>query len=175
MPEFPHFERMLDLGGGAGIYTVALVSHHPTLKGTVLDFPHVVEISRKIIREYGLQDRIDVLGADFTKDDIGSGYDLVWASECLGNPDEVEKIVKKVYESMNPGGMFISHHPAVNRERTWPINAAWIYHIMAFGGQDTILYEMDISGAMLKVGFKSVESRYVEDYWGTDKVDIARK
>jgi hypothetical protein len=48
-------------------------------------------------------------------------------------------------------------------------------HINAIAGQDMTLYETAISDAMLKVGFKSVESRYVSDLWGVDRVDIARK
>jgi hypothetical protein len=97
MSEFPHFKRMIDLGGNAGILTVALVSRHPTLKGTVLDQPSVVEITKKIISEYGLQDRIDVIGADFSKDDIGKDYDLVWTSDTLEffpDKDKLEEICK---------------------------------------------------------------------------------
>jgi len=177
MPEFPSFKRMLDLGGGAGFYTMVLVSHSPTLRGTVLDLPLVVEkITKKTISEYGLQDRIDVLGVDFTKDDIGKDYDLVWTTECLNIvTDKVEEVVKKVYESMNPDGIFVSQHAVINKERTWPLNAAWMIQLMALTGQDWFVYETDISDAMLKAGFKSVESRYVEDYWGIDRVDIARK
>lgn len=176
MPEFPSFARMLDLGGNAGVFTVALVSRHPTLKGTVLDQPQVVEITKKISQEYGLQDRIDTLGADFTKDDFGNDYDLVWTSDCLNlATDKLENIFKKVYKSMNPGGICISQHSVVNKDRTWPRNAAWMSHINAIAGQDMTLYETAISDAMLKVGFKSVESRYVSDLWGVDRVDIARK
>jgi cyclopropane fatty-acyl-phospholipid synthase-like methyltransferase len=179
MPEFPSFKRMLDLGGSAGIYTVALVTRHPTLKGTVLDQPPVVEITKKIISEYGLQDRIDVIGADFSKDDIGKDYDLVWTSDTLEffpDKDKLEEICKRVYQSMNPGGVFVSQQiTVISKNRIWPPDAAWLSHIFAFGGLDCTLYETDISDAMLKAGFKSVESRYVKYNSGTNRVDIARK
>ena len=179
MPEFPSFKRMLDLGGSAGIYTVALVSRHPTLEGIVFDQPSVIETTREIISEYGLQDRIGVLAGDFTKDDIGNDYDLVRTSDTLSFfPDKkkLEEICKKVYQSMNPGGVFISQQQMVmGRNRIWPPDTAWLSHIMAFGGMDCTLYETDVSDAMLKVGFKSVESRYVEYASGTNRVDIARK
>ncbi|WP_422573107.1 hypothetical protein [Methanothrix sp.] len=63
-----------------------MVSRHPSLKGTVLDQPQVVEKTKKIIQEYGLQDRIDTIGADFTKDNFGSDYDLIWTTNCLTPP-----------------------------------------------------------------------------------------
>lgn len=176
MLEFPHFKRMLDLGGSAGIFTAALVSGHPTLKGVVFDQPAVVETTKKIISEYELQDRISMLAGDITKNDFGNDYDLVWICDCLNlSADKLESIFDKVYKSMNPGGVCISQHAVVNKDRTWPRNAAWMSHLMAFAGQDMTLYETDISDAMLKAGFRSVESRYVEDYWGVDRVDIARK
>ena len=37
------------------------------------------------------------------------------------------------------------------------------------------LHKTDISEAMLKARFKNMESRYVEDVWGMDRVDIGRK
>ena len=179
MPEFPHFKRMLDLGGSAGIYTVALVSRHPTLKGTVLDQPPVVEITKKIISEYGLQDRIDVIGADFSKDEFGKDYDLVWTSDTLSffpDKDKLEEICKRVYQSMNSGGLFVSQQlMVINRDRIWPPDTAWLSHFMAFGGLDCTLYETDVSEAMLRAGFRSVESRYVKYAYGTTRVDIARK
>jgi len=175
MPEFPTFKRMLDLGGNAGVLTMALVSRHPTLKGTVLDRPHVVEKTKQIIQEYGLQNRIDTKGADFTKDDFGSDYDLIWATNCLTPQDNLDSIFERAYKSMNAGGICISQHPVVNRDRTWPQNAAWWFHVNAIAGQDETCYETTFSDAMLKAGFRSVESRYVNDYWSIDRVDIARK
>jgi len=176
MPEFPTFKRMLDLGGNAGILTVALVSRHPSLKGTVLDQPQVLEKTKQIIQECGLQDRIDTLGADFTKDDFGSDYDLIWTSDCLtSSQDKLNSIFMRAYKSMNPGGICISQHPVVNRDRTWPQNAAWWFHINAIAGRDTTCHETTISDAMLDAGFKSIESRYVKDFWSVDRVDIARK
>jgi ubiquinone/menaquinone biosynthesis C-methylase UbiE len=179
MPEFPRLKRMLDLAGNAGIYTVALVSHHPTLEGIVFDQPSVIETTREVISKYGLDDRIGVLTGDFTKDDIGNDYDLVRTSDTLSFfPDKkkLENICKKVYESMNPGGVFISQQQMViSKNRIWPPDTAWLSHIMALAGSDCTLYETDISEAMLKAGFKSVESRYVKYNSGTNRVDIARK
>jgi len=176
LPEFSSFKRMLDLGGGGGIYTVALVARHPTLKAVVFDQPAVVEPTKKIISEYELQDRISFLAGNMIKDDFGKDYDLVWTSQTLNLvADKLESVFERVYKSMNPGGVCVSQHAVVNRDKIWPRNAAWMFHSVAFAGQEMTLYETDISDAMLKVGFRSVESRYVDDYWGMDRLDIARK
>jgi len=179
IPEFPRLKRMLDLAGNAGIYTMALVSHHPTLEGIVFDQPSVIETTKRVISEYGLDDRIGVLTGDFTRDDVGSDYDLVWTSDTLNfypDADKLEEICKKVYQAMNPGGVFVSQQQMViGKNRIWPPDTAWLSHIMAFGGLDCTLYETDVSDAMRRAGFRSVESRYVEYANGTNRVDIARK
>jgi len=141
----------------------------------VLDQPQVVEKTKKIIQEYGLQDRIDTIGADFTKDNLGSDYDLIWTTNCLTPQDNLDSIFRRIYKSMNPGGVCISQYPVVNRDRTWPQDAAWWFHVNAIAGQDKTCYETTFSDAMLNAGFRSVESRYVKDYWSIDRVDIARK
>ena len=141
----------------------------------MLDQPQVVEKTKKIIQEYGLQDRIDTIGADFTKDNFGSDYDLIWTTNCLTPQDNLGSIFERAYKSMNPGGVCISQHPVVNRDRTWPQDAAWWFHVNAIAGRDTTCYETTFSDAMLNAGFRSVESRYVKDYWSIDRVDIARK
>jgi len=76
---------------------------------------------------------------------------------------------------MNPGGICVSQHPVVNKDRTWPQNAAWYFHIHEIAGQEMTCNETAISDAMLKAGFKSVGSRYVKDFWSVDRLDIARK
>ena len=179
LPEFPSFKQMVDLAGGAGIYTVALVSRHPRLKATVFDQPPVIKTTKRIITEYGLEDRISVLAGDFTKDDIGKDYDLVLTSDTLNffpDKDKLEEICNKVYNSMNSGGLFISQQTMViSKNRTWPLDTSWLSHLMAFGGMDCTLYETDVSEAMLRAGFRSVESRYIPYTHGTSRVDIARK
>ena len=63
--EFPSFRKMLDLGGGPGIIGIAIVAAHPNMKGIIFDRPAIVEIAETFIKEYELEDRIEVLGGDY--------------------------------------------------------------------------------------------------------------
>ncbi|VUT26607.1 MAG: hypothetical protein MASP_01602 [Candidatus Methanolliviera sp. GoM_asphalt] len=77
---------------------------------------------------------------------------------------------------MNPGGLFVSQQEmAISKNGIWPPDAAWLSYTMAFGGMNCTLYETDVSEAMLRAGFRSVESRYVKYPYGTTRVDIGRK
>jgi hypothetical protein len=50
--------RFLDLGGGAGSYSIALARQYPTLQGLVID--QSVAVARRLIRQQGLADRLKV-------------------------------------------------------------------------------------------------------------------
>jgi SAM-dependent methyltransferase len=105
--------RLLDLGGGHGLYSVALVKLFPQLHAYVLDLPEVLEVAREIVSRYGgdVIDRVHFVPADFTRDDIGSGYDVVLASHSLyGYRERLAEILRKVHAALNGGGLFISNH-----------------------------------------------------------------
>jgi len=81
--EFPAFRKMLDLGGGPGMFGIAMVERHPSMQGVIFDRRPVVDIAERFIREYSLEHRMTVLAGDYNTDPIGEGYDLIWASSTL--------------------------------------------------------------------------------------------
>ena len=175
LPEFPRIKKMLDLGGGAGLICLAIVAAHPTMTGVIFDRPEVVEVTQRFIREYDLEDRLTVIGGDYSKDSIGDGYDLVWASFALncfrGNLDP---IIRKIHAALDPGGVFVSLAEGLTDERTKP---TMMINSMLLGRSDLMFDEGEIAQAMLRVGFRSVHSRVAEDSQphGPAIVDIARK
>jgi hypothetical protein len=74
LPEFPAFKKMLDLGGGPGLIGIAIVASHPGMSGVIFDQPDVVKVAQTFVREYGLEDRMEVMGGDYTTDPIGESY-----------------------------------------------------------------------------------------------------
>ena len=49
-----HYTHLLDVGGGSGGVVIAGCSQCPNLKGTVIELPKIVPITRSYIREAGL-------------------------------------------------------------------------------------------------------------------------
>ena len=176
LPEFPSFQKMLDLGGGPGLTGMAIVNAHPSMKGVIFDLPPVINETKKYIKEYEMQDRIDVQGGDFNKDSIGEGYDLVWASGVLQFATDINKIVKKVYEALNPNGVFISLSPfGQTHERTKPEPIVLTLLTMALMGQDIGVNQGHVANSMQKAGFKSVQSQKIDTFMGPMELDIAKK
>jgi len=176
LPEFPSFRKMLDLGGGPGLIGMAVVAAHPSMKGVIFDLSSMVKVAETFIKEYGMEDRMAVLSGDGFRDSIGEGYDLVLACASLqGYKDKLDPVVKKVYNALNPRGVFISYFYGLTHERTKPEIGVLSLLSMALAGQDAGFDQGFVADSMLRVGFKSVRSRTLNTSWGPMELDIARK
>jgi 2-polyprenyl-3-methyl-5-hydroxy-6-metoxy-1,4-benzoquinol methylase len=81
LPEFKRAKKLLDIGGGHGLYSIAFSQLKPDLEVVLFDLPHVTEIAKEYLEQHGMQGKIKIIAGDFTKDDIGNGYDIVFASD----------------------------------------------------------------------------------------------
>jgi hypothetical protein len=151
----------------------------PTLtkmSGTIFDKPAMVGAAETAIKEYGLEDRMGVMGGDFIHDPIGEGYDLIWASSSLSLArDEMDSLIAKIYDSLSPGGVFVVLHEGLTHERTGPDAMVLSMMPLALTGQDMRFDQGFIADSMLRVGFRSVRSRTLDTDWGPMDLDIGRR
>jgi SAM-dependent methyltransferase len=175
LPEFPSFRRMLDLGGGPGLTGIAIVASHPSMKGVIFDLPAVVKVAKAFIKEHDMERRMEVLSGDYNNGPIGEEYDLIWASGTLNFANDMDSLMKRIYDALNPGGVFISFHDGMTHERTKPEIMVLCRIPMALMGQDMGLDQEFIADSMLHSGFKSIRSRTLDTPMGPLDLDIARK
>lgn len=96
--------RMMDLGGGSGIFSLALLRRHPHLTSVVVDIPTVCRAAREIIGDGAEAHRLSWHEADFFEDKLPVGFDLVL--ECDVDVYGVE-LFRKVRSTLNPGGRIV--------------------------------------------------------------------
>lgn len=176
LPEFAGMSRMLDLGAGAGLIGLAIVSAHPTMTGVLFDRPEVMEVAKRFIREYGMEKRVSTLAGDYRVDAIGNRYDLVWTSYTLTR-DTLDSVGRKIYEALNPGGVYVNLGEGLTQERTQPkqqINA--MLSVGMTSGHE-MLNQGEIGRSMLRVGFQSAHTNVVSEAQplGSGVLDVARK
>jgi len=96
--------RLMDLGGGSGVLSLALLRRHSGLTSVVVEMQNVCAAGQEIAAENGLDDRIQFLPLDFLQDDLPAGFDMVLEHDVnIYN----EALFRKVRASLNPGGRFV--------------------------------------------------------------------
>ena len=176
LPGFNSMRKMLDLGGGPGLVALALAEANPNMKAVVLDQPAVVKVAQEYIERYGFSERVCVLGADYSKDDIGHDYDLVWASATLNFfRDELPVIFEKVYQAMSPGGVFACFQDGLTHQGTKPKEMILSGFSVLLRGEMYAFHQGEIADAMLDAGFSKVRSRTLNTDCGPMDLDLAFK
>lgn len=101
--------RLLDLGGCHGLYSIEFCKRYPQLNAIVMDLPPVKPYTDECIERHKAGSSVSFLGADFMKEQLPAGNDIVLAFNIIHglNKEENEKLAGKVFTSLNPGGIFI--------------------------------------------------------------------
>lgn len=101
--------KALDLGSGPGILSRLLLDTFPNAKVTAFDIsPVMLDTCKKKLWAY--PNRANFVQGDFTKDDFGSGYDVIFSGLVLQHTNDEGKrtFFKTAVKKMNPGGMLLT-------------------------------------------------------------------
>jgi SAM-dependent methyltransferase len=119
--------RVLDVGGGSGLFSMAMARIKPGLAATVFDLPDVVPLTQKYVAQEGLSDRVDTMAGDYHVDDLPTGYDLVLLSAIVHScsPGQNERLIRKCAAAANPGGQVVVQDHLMSEDRTLPPDGAF--------------------------------------------------
>ena len=154
--------RLLDVGGGAGSYSILLSQNHPDLEAVVFDLPAVVDITRETVARYGLSDRITARAGNYHDDDLGTGFDAVLLSNMLHqeDPETCQRLLRKAASALVDGGTLIVQLAFLNPDRVGPPWAVLLSLQVLLTYQGGRTYTTDDIVAMLpNAGFDGAEVR----------------
>jgi hypothetical protein len=134
--DFSPFRRMLDLGGGSGVYSIEACRANPGLRATVLDHANVCAVTREFVEKAGLADRIDTHPGDFTRDALPPGADLVLLCGNLHayDSDVARRVIRKAFDVLPSGGGMILIDYMLDAARCGPPVPAFLSLSLEFGG-----------------------------------------
>lgn len=101
-------QRMLDVGGSHGLYTVAFCEKYPELTGSVLDWKIGLEEAQKTLDEHPeMADRIDLVERDLEKEELPEGYDFAFLGNIIHgiDPDSNRELFSKLARATTDRGM----------------------------------------------------------------------
>ncbi|MCQ1535312.1 SAM-dependent methyltransferase [Methanosarcina sp. KYL-1] len=115
--------KLLDMGGGHGLYAIAFAKMNEQLEAFVFDLPPVTVKTKQYIEKYGASN-VDVVPGDFFKDELGTEYDLIFSSSNPGG--KVPKLIPKIASALNEGGVFVTRQFSEENTESNPLlNLDW--------------------------------------------------
>jgi 2-hydroxy-4-(methylsulfanyl)butanoate S-methyltransferase len=155
---------LLDVGGGSGAFSIALCQRHPHLRATVLDFPNVVAVADRFVKEAQLQDRIAYVRGDAVNATWPDGQDIVLMSYLLSAVAEssIPVLLRKAWDALCPGGRLLIHDFMLDDNETGPALAAlWFLQYLS-GRVDGISFSAaTLTAQAMNQGFDSVADQVV--------------
>lgn len=85
--DFSSFHLIVDVGGGNGSVSAAILQENPNLKAIILDRPETVGAARQLLEAERLEDRCQLIAGDFFES-IPSGGDLYLLSNIIHDWDD---------------------------------------------------------------------------------------
>lgn len=117
---------LLDVGGGTGIYSIAMLQKYHGLRAIVWDRPEVLKVAAEMGAKYGVMERLELRGGDMFADPVPPGVDTILLSNILHDWDvpECQKLVSRLSESLPTGGRLLIHDVLLNDELDGPLPVA---------------------------------------------------
>jgi ubiquinone/menaquinone biosynthesis C-methylase UbiE len=153
--------RVLDIAAGSGVWSIALAELSPQVRATAVDWPGVLDVTRRVVARHGLEDRYEFVGGDLLEADFGTGYDIAILGQILHSEGEQrsKRLLRKVHDALKPGGRIAIAEFLVNQDRSGPMNSLIFALNMLVHTEAGSTYSFEeISEWLKSAGFTDVES-----------------
>ena len=105
--DFSSYRRLLDVGGGTGGLSFAVIEACPHIVATVVELPLTIPITRQYIDEAGAGGRVQVMEADAVDGALTGSFDVAvlrWLIQAL-SAGQAGRVIKNVSQVIEPGGV----------------------------------------------------------------------
>jgi ubiquinone/menaquinone biosynthesis C-methylase UbiE len=153
------YRTFLDVGGGAGTFSIAFCKRYPHLQSTLFDLPQTLTTTQKNIEREKLTDRIRLVSGNFNEDPIlaSVGTDVVFLSDILHYQTDEENaaLFQKLYKITNPNGIIVVKDMFLGEEAPgW--NAIFSIHMMVYSEKGRCFKGSQITRWLEAAGFREV-------------------
>ena len=151
--------RILDLGGGSGIYSIAFSKASPEIHCEILDLPEVIPLTAGYIERAGAASQVTIRAGDMLEDDLGSGFDIVLLNAVchMFSPEQNLQLFRRARQALVPGGRLVVQDFLLNGDKTGPLHAALFSLNMLVGTASGACYsESEYTAWMASSGFTEV-------------------
>ena len=119
-------DRLLDVAGGSGIYSIAFLQANPDLTAVVVDRPEVLRVAAEFGCDYGVSDRLELVEGDMFRDPVPQNCQAILLSNVLHDWDipECQSLLDRCADALSAGGRLLIHDVYLNDDLDGPLAVA---------------------------------------------------
>ena len=168
--------KILDVGAGAGTYSITVAKKYETVTGKMIDLPEMVKIQNKRINQEGLQGRMISESYDYNSTFPTENYDDVFLFAVIHQEPEnnVKKLLENIYTVLKPNGRLFLTSFFLNEDKITPEFSVQFAIEMLINTEKGKAYtHNEIQKLINKSNFKEIER--VDEIPGPATLYIAKK
>ena len=153
--------RLLDVGGNTGRFSLKCVGFNDKVNITVMDLPGQLDMLRENIKGKRGAERISTFQRNVLKDDdYPQGYDVVWMSQFLDcfSEDEIFRIVSNAKKSLSKGGRLLIMENLWDKQKyetaSYCLTMTSLYFTVIANGNSKMYHSEDLTRILEKAGYR---------------------
>ncbi len=101
--------NVLDVAAGSGAWGIAFAQNDADTRVTALDWPNVLEVTKKFVDKFKLRQRFSYLPGDLREVDFGNGYDLVILGHICHSEgaEKTRVLLSRAFGALKQGGRLL--------------------------------------------------------------------
>jgi len=161
--------RFLDLGGGPGSYSAAILQEDKKSEVTLLDRPAAIKVAKELFQKRPFFKRFHFMPGDLFDSAYGKDYNMVFFSNIIHiyNLQENKKLFRKINQALVPGGRFTLVDYFLKEDRTGPYEGALFSLTMLLFTETGKTYTYGETEKILRqTGFHKIKRTQLTDGYG---------
>lgn len=152
--------RLLDVGGGEGVFLQTVAEAAPKLELMLFDLPAVTGRARRRLRQQGLSGRVTTHGGDFFADPLPGGLDAVSLVRVIYDHDDAmaRRILARAHAALPPGGRLILAEPMAGSPGAERAGAYFSFYLRAMESGRARSFDA-LAALAAEVGFTRIRRR----------------
>ena len=152
-------KNVLDVGGGHGMYSVAIGKKNPGIRVTIFDSPFSCDMVKKYLDEQKARN-VDTMGGDFILGSIPEGSDVIMLSHVLHtmDPPGCEALLRKVFDALPKGGVVVVNEFRLDNGGASPrFSSLFALNVFMLSNGGALYTDTQISEWITNVGFRGAK------------------
>ena len=133
--DFSTVKKIVDLGGGEGILTGAILKRYSSLRGVLLDRERPIKKARDLLTKEGVIDRCELMVGDFSKS-VPAEADIYLLKNVLRDLEEAtaKKMLENCYQTLGKEAKFLVIERVISETR-WADNFSNLNSLVISGAK----------------------------------------